>query len=402
MRGVPDIEKLESRRDNLRFRSHEAAGNVEDRKTDFILFARSSYIDFSFFEAAQKTLAVINDMEKEHLLPPSVDKTYLKEMLKEKRCMVCDRPLDDSDIEHIETVLEQYKISSETSNILMSIRSELRNLIGRVKEYPSKREKILRSLKVAENELANITNELDDIESTFVNYPDSERIKRWHTERSDLEKRVDDLLEKVGKAKTIASSSSNLAAKIQKDIENALRRVDAQNDIARAAEFGSRVVKTLKTVKESSIKETRTLMARETEALFKDLVWKDSKCDHIELSDSYRLSLFDRSGYSCAGTCSAAERALLALSFTLAMHSVSGFDSPLFIDTPIARASGDNRSNFANTPAEVSQSKQLILTFTPDEYSESIASVFDPIAASNLRLVLDDEERNVMLRGKND
>lgn len=72
-----------------------------------------------------------------------------------------------------------------------------------------------------------------------------------------------------------------------------------------------------------------------------------SKCERIELSDGYRLSLYDCAGYSCAGTCSAAERALLALSFTLAMHEVSGFESPLFIDTPIARASGENRANFA-------------------------------------------------------
>ena len=81
------------------------------------------------------------------------------------------------------------------------------------------------------------------------------------------------------------------------------------------------------------------------------------------------------------------------------MHQVSGFESPLFIDTPIARASGQNRANFAKTLAEVSSNKQIILTFTPDEYSEAIANVFDPIAATHLRLTLDEDHRVVSLKG---
>ncbi len=78
------------------------------------------------------------------------------------------------------------------------------------------------------------------------------------------------------------------------------------------------------------------------------------------------------------------------------MHEVSGFDSPLFIDTPIARASGENRENFARTLVEVSRRKQLILAFTPDEYSESISNEFDSAAATFIRLRLDASESHVM------
>ncbi|HAM14727.1 MAG TPA: hypothetical protein DCP91_02455 [Eggerthellaceae bacterium] len=91
------------------------------------------------------------------------------------------------------------------------------------------------------------------------------------------------------------------------------------------------------------------------------------QCDHVELGKTYQLALYDKTGFSCAGACFAVERALLALSFTLAMHEVSGFESPLFVDTPIARALGENRANFAQILAQVSKGKQLILTFTPDE-----------------------------------
>lgn len=94
-----------------------------------------------------------------------------------------------------------------------------------------------------------------------------------------------------------------------------------------------------------------------------------------------------------------AQRALLS---NLPKHCVFGGETipAVHLNALIARASGENRANFAATLAEVSKGKQLILTFTPDEYSEAIASVFDPIAASNLRLVLDESEQIVSLRSR--
>ena len=68
----------------------------------------------------------------------------------------------------------------------------------------------------------------------------------------------------------------------------------------------------------------------------------------------------------------AAERELLALAFTLGIHSVSGFSSPLLIDTPLARVSGAHRVNFTNVLLEVSKNKQTILILTPDEFSQDV------------------------------
>ena len=42
--------------------------------------------------------------------------------------------------------------------------------------------------------------------------------------------------------------------------------------------------------------------------------------------------------------------------------------------------------NFAVVLEKVSETKQLIMTFTPDEYSENIKKVFEPIAATSARL----------------
>lgn len=99
------------------------------------------------------------------------------------------------------------------------------------------------------------------------------------------------------------------------------------------------------------------------------------------------------------GSCSAAERELLALAFTIALHRVSGHDSLLFIDTPVGRVSDDNREYFAQKLIEVSATKQLILAFTPSEYSEEIRKYFTPERISSYYTMKSDNEESTHQEG---
>ena len=399
LRGIPDIEDLEKQRDTLKRRLGDRRTALEAARRRYYRFARERYVDFSFYEVAQSALEAITAMEQDKQLPPAIDNEYLESMLIAHKCEVCNRPLNEDEELHIKELLERFRVSSETSNILTGMRSELRGLVDRVKRYPSERDEIVTSLKGAEQAHDETETELEDVERRIANCPNAPQVKAMFAERERCEKKIKDINQDIGSYKGKKEMAFNVVEKTRKEYKEALRKQGKFEDDRDAVDFGSRAVDILAKVEKEVIEEVRRLMASETERLFKGLVWKDNKCDHVELGKNYQLALYDKTGFSCAGTCSAAERALLALSFTLAMHEVSGFESPLFIDTPIARASGENRANFAQTLAQVSKDKQLILTFTPDEYSESIASVFDPIAATHLRLVLDDDERVVSIKG---
>ena len=80
----------------------------------------------------------------------------------------------------------------------------------------------------------------------------------------------------------------------------------------------------------------------------------------------------------------------------MALHEVSGFNSLLFIDTPVARVSDLNRINFAEVLRDVSMGKQIIMTFTPDEYSTEIRNVFDTTASTNVGLYMVNEKVTVV------
>ena len=77
------------------------------------------------------------------------------------------------------------------------------------------------------------------------------------------------------------------------------------------------------------------------------------------------------------GSCSAAERGLLALSFTMALQEISRHDSLLYIDTPLGRVGNKNRINFANILKEIASEKQVILSFTPSEYDANVKKILE-------------------------
>ena len=95
----------------------------------------------------------------------------------------------------------------------------------------------------------------------------------------------------------------------------------------------------------------------------------------MEIGEDYSFRLYDTYGNQTLGSCSAAETALLALSFTLALQDISKHDSLLFIDTPIGRVDPVHRVNFIRKLLDVAGNKQVILTFTPSEYDSDIKSI---------------------------
>lgn len=397
LRGVEDVRGIENEREAALELEKSYLEHYKRDQAKYYEFVRKMMVDFNLYPVAKKTLDVIERMEREGHLPPSIDPEKLQKALSMGTCTLCGHSLNKDERAHIEAMLNQFKVSSETSNILSSMRSELKRIVDSVKRYPAERKQVLQSLKKDEQGLEQIGLRLNDINARITKFAESsDDLKRLFEEREQLDAEIASLNQGIGAFQSKKDEMDGMISVWEKKLNAELEKDKKTEAANRAISFGNRALSVLKAAEKAIVDDVRKRMESRTEALFKGLVWKNSKCDRIELTERYQLSLYDRQGYSCAGTCSAAERSLLALSFTLAMHEVSGFDSPLFIDTPIARASGENRENFAKTLVEVSKNKQLILAFTPDEYSEAISREFEPAIATYTRLRLNEQESEVM------
>ena len=67
---------------------------------------------FGYYNVNKKTLEIIQEKEKDGLLPPNIDKNLLKSMLLEHKCLICESDLDKDKEEHIKDILEKLQVSS--------------------------------------------------------------------------------------------------------------------------------------------------------------------------------------------------------------------------------------------------------------------------------------------------
>ena len=129
-------------------------------------------------------------------------------------------------------------------------------------------------------------------------------------------------------------------------------------------------------IKRHIMDEMKAEIEKTTWEIFDSMIWKRNTFGGIEISDEYDISVNNTDGIEMTGSLSATEQMALAYAFTLAIHRASGKNCPLVIDSPLGRVSDENRENMALALQKVSKDKQIIMLFTPDEYSEAVRQLY--------------------------
>ena len=386
--GVPDKEK-EFQEVSLQIETKE--NELELQIIKFSKFLREYKILFSMYPKLKKTLDLINEKEEKGQLPANIDPQFLKRMLEYHKCLICDRPMDEEEEAVVRDLLKKLELSSTVSHLLVKIKGSLEDAMQRCKEYPKERAEHIEREKNITYELKQLRDRFDKLDAFLKNYSDKDKIREMHEKRSkyqDLKKKnTEDRIKLEVQLENAQKDLELTKGELEKAIQNQADLVILQRKIS----FAQKSLSIITDIEDEMMTEVKDKMTVETMEIFEKLDWKTETFSHIELDDSYNLELFDKYGYPMVGGCSAAERALLALSFTLALQKVSGYDSMLFIDTPVGRVDLDNRANFADVLNQLSENKQVIMTFTPSEYSQEIRNVLEPCSSTFKELTTVDE-----------
>ena len=129
------------------------------------------------------------------------------------------------------------------------------------------------------------------------------------------------------------------------------------------------------------------------------MIWKKETFKSLEIDENYNINLIHSMGFDCLGSLSGGEREVLTLAFTMALHQVSGFDSPIVIDRPLAMVSGSPRAKIVKILSEISKNKQVILFFTPNDYSEDISRILDGQLSTLYKLEMTHDEGETRIEG---
>ena len=392
LQSQDNLPELEEQYEECKKEKTDLEARRADIQKRLMAFVRERTVALSYYKAAKYAVTLIDHKREENALPPNIDKDMLSEILKTKICTICGNSIGHQEAEHIQHLIKQFQVSSSTSNILSGMYDELRRIIHDAESYLIDKEPFLHDLEKIELDIQKNEEQSGKLVARLGKFPDKAGIHQLYDEREHLEELNKSNTKKLGAHEQALALAKESWLKAQKDLYKAMSRQEEFKQLKEMIDFARKCQEIMENTETDIMSAIREQMQSRTTDAFLRLLWKKNTYSSIELSTNYDLNLFDVDGYSCVGTCSAAERCLLALAFTIALHEVSGFDTLLFIDTPVARVDGDNRTNFAEALSDVSKNKQIIMTFTPDEYSEAVSKVFDPILTTKKMLGLVEEK----------
>ena len=362
--------------------------SINQKKAEMMIFARDYSQYFALYPSIKSLYEYIQEQDKSGKLPPRIDKFLLESIEKQKHCCVCDQDLGEHSYNFIKKLKEELEVSSETSALLNKTDVILRQYLDKLTQYKSIRDSYMDELKDLKQQYKSYLDEEKQLNTYLMNIPNTEAVAKAIEQKKELKDKRDDIVAKKAIEEAHKKElDSNYVAQAKKlklliDKNKQLEKVNSQ------AEYCKKCRNILKETRLELLEESRNEMEKETLEAFTKLLWKKNAFSKVEILEDYTFRLLDNYGTQTLGSCSAAERALLALSFTLALQKVSMHDSLLFIDTPIGRVDEDNRLNFVNTLCEIAKSKQVILTFTPTEYDENVAGALNNKYASFSQLTM--------------
>ena len=377
------LKEVEGLIDNLKV-------SINQKKGEMMVFAREYLQYFAIYPSIKSLYKYIQEQDKHGKLPPRIDKFLLETIEKHKHCLICDQDLGDHSYSFIQELKKELEVSSETSALLNKTVVVLRQYMTKISQYQVKRDALMNDEKKLRQQYNDYLEEEKQLNTYLMNIPNTEAITKAIEQKKEYRKERDNIVAKKGVEEAHKKDLDNQYMTQDKKLKSLIDKNKQLEKINSQAEYCKKCRNILKETRLDLLEESRTEMEKETLDTFAKLLWKQNAFSKVEILEDYTFRLLDNYGSQTLGSCSAAERALLALSFTLALQKVSMHDSLLFIDTPIGRVDEDNRLNFINTLCEIAKSKQVILTFTPTEYDEKVAAALQNQYASFSQLAMSD------------
>jgi len=406
LRGCEGLSEKIDRRDKLEKQRADYRKRLKEANEKLYSFVIEYYPIMKFYPAFQKLNSFIKKQNCDDTQPLITDNLdILYEMINNMKCSLCNNALSADQIKLFEQRILQLKENNkgksfQLSKLLSRLSYLVEEKIESFENYHDEKEKIFSDIKHYERELNVLENEINDIQRFLLSTSNPENIRRDEQRLAELTEMRDTNLVKKGRNDERINELNKKLNNLQIELNNALYTLNTNKNIEKAIQVTDNAIKVLTEIKEENTAEIREEINKKTNKIFKELLWKKHTFDRVEIDENYKISVYHVSGQLGLGTMGAAETALLALSFMIAMQEVSGFKSAIIMDTPLARVSDKHRKSFAKSLLEVSRKKQILLLLTPSEYSEEMKAVLHDNFNNLYAFYTENEENTLLKRGE--
>lgn len=399
LRGYAPIKRLQEERSRLELSLKKCDVDKLTLDSDRSDVIRKYTVLIKLYPRMKQALHMIQIKEASGDLPPVVDRNLIKKVLShlDEPCPLCAGKIGETGRMHLEEMLEKISVSSKTSNYLKEIKGSLEMYVEDAERYPKVRDAIKQREIDLDARINKIENRLKEINATLVNYSDGNgkiNVSAVEKERDNLSKQISAADISIGSATQAIKTYDATIAGLQKKIDEATKKMGTKDVLKQQTRVLVKIEDSFKKIKDSITDNMRNEIESITWNIFDSMIWKHNTFGKISIEENYDVAVYNKEGNVMTGSLSATEQMALAYAFTLAIHNASGKNCPLVIDSPLGRVSDDNRENMAKALLNISEKKQIIMLFTPDEFSDSVRTMYTGVADVRV-LQLSSDEKHV-------
>lgn len=373
--SLEHIRNLEEQRVTLENDLSRTQDGIEDvEATRLRLLHRCMPIIFTH-NALLKTKIMIDGRREAGLIPPLYQAIFIKNLLKKGKCL-CGSDITEKDEystsrrKKVEAYLEESELS-DMSNELIESNIHIQEMIESVVNFPEEVVSVGKKLKNLQGVKTEKNETLGKI-SQKIKQSNIENIKHWEEQKQKYAQEKDQLKVQVAMKQNQIERRQNIIRAYNGELKRELKKEAKHNSLLKLLAFCDEGVNCAEEVKDTIMKKVKEEVEKRACKQFLALIWKKETYKGLVIDDDYNISVPHISGKEGLGTLSAGERQVCALSFMAALNSVSGFEVPIIIDTPLARISREPRRNIAENLPNYLEGTQVALLVTEEEYTQEV------------------------------
>lgn len=367
-----NIAQLEEERVELESDIKDLESEIENLERDWFAFLIDYTPSIIGRKMLSKTAALIGAREEAGDIPPDFKKRFLGKLLKSGKC-ICGTDLlaKHKCREEVTRLLVECDEISDISEELTMLHANVEAMLERLPEFREKQLDYGKRIKKLKQDKARKIKRVEVIGERIKN-SDVERIKKLEVRRNKWRQIRERLISQIAIKSSKLKGAEQEINKLNRELKEELEKVEKFSELRRCLAFCEDTLKAAKEIKDEIVEEVLRDVERRTRKEFFELIWKKATYKDVKIDANYNVSVIHKSGLESIGSLSAGERQVLALAFMAALNSVSGFNVPIIIDTPLGRISREPKENIARNLPNYLKDKQVILLVTEEEYTPEI------------------------------
>lgn len=367
-----NIKQLELERNQTEESLDKIEEKLQELENEKLKFLIEMTAPMFAYEPILRMKGLIDMKEEAGDIPPDYKRNFLEKLLANGKC-ICGSDIleENTGRKSVNKLLEGCNEVNDICQEIIEENRELTIILNKLNSFKEEQEHFSKEIGELENERKKKSERLKIIHE-IIGKSDIEQIKYWEEKLNEYKNLKEDFEKQIILLEYQIEEMKKTIEKERNEIEKELSKEERFNELRTILHFCEESLNVLELIKNEIMEDVRKEIESKTREQFFNLIWKKGTYKDVNIDSNYNISVIHQSGKEARGTLSKGETQILALSFMSALNSVSGFNIPIVIDTPLGRISEEPRNNIADALPIYLEERQLILLVTDTEYTAEV------------------------------